>query len=686
MQNQQKQIKLIGNQFFVDWLNEKIPLLKQGQGAVLFIDGEVGYGKSHLLNYAQEYCNTYYKNLKTIYIETQSPIGSISIGAVQPLQPFHRAIEGIAKSDNLDPKIKLIKNIALTTLSAIPFLGDIPYILKELPRDFENYKREVEKNNPENKNTIIDYYYNLLLKNIEKKEILLLFDDMHWCDSQSIELLKLIIKNINKIPILIIITYRRNLVEIQGLPFLTLLKSNIDSDNISFVRLKPFEIEHINKLCNIFFKNYKPNSEFEEWILEKTGGTPAVVNEYLNYFSLYPPFDENGNLVTNFKDNEFLPDSIQSLFSQYIEILNEDEKNILTICSAEGLEFTVFIISKLIDCDLVTTIKKLRSIQNKTGFIKSIGAMNKYGIKTTVYKFTQVFYHNFFENLLEYEEKVEIHSRIADLLKEQFKNADNDLIKSEIAPYIAAHCLVSGDQLTAQEMLINSLELSKDYTSKEMIGELINTFDLINPSSNEIKEKLEKLKKINSNDFTIEANSYNNTLDYDIADSLIDFKSISKSAINDILNNDYDKAKNKINKFLELKINTISKDEEMYLLSMLAKINIDIGKFEDAKLNLENAEKLIFDINDKNTLAFYNNTYTLYFYYQGNYDKAKSFIEKNINQLHFLNDETKLLTLSIISLIIKKLQPEEFKKFKEMAIKQSSELNFDTLKIELNKI
>lgn len=472
---------LIGLKPLVDEILRSMKDSKEGKGKVFAVRGEAGFGKSNLIQGITKKINEADPKFITAITETQKPIGKFNVSNMQPLYPFSKLVEQLMERKHLSPEKRLARNVGMTALASIPFLGDVFYAAKELGRDWREYKREKSSAEEKGISSATADYFDTLLSFADKEPLFLCIDDMHWSDAQSIELLNLLAEKIANLPITILFTYKESEIERQGLPLYSFTKKHSkETKSIKLIELKSFTKSELSELCTFKISNYKPNSEFENWIYEKSYGVPGVANEYVNYFSQYSPFDLEGNLVTNFEDNEFLPATVQALFSQHLDNINEEERNILSICAIEGREFTASIASQLLNTDVLSTIKKLRALQNKTGLIRSLGAKNRYGQKTTVYQFTQAYYQSFFEASLEYEEYTALHGQIASVLKEKYDDAANDNIKEEIAPYLAAHSSESGDEELTEDMLLYAAENAKKYGSSELIKEYFEQFKAIN--------------------------------------------------------------------------------------------------------------------------------------------------------------------------------------------------------------
>ncbi|MBX3042402.1 MAG: AAA family ATPase [Candidatus Kapabacteria bacterium] len=683
---------LIGNEYFGNILNEAINNAKSGNGSIIIISGEAGFGKTYLLNHYHNIYKTGSSGIRSVFAEGQSPIGKFNVGNLQPLYPFSKAIEHLLEKNDITPEKRFAKNVGLTLLASIPLIDTVFYAVKEIGRDWRQFKNEKSSEKAKKVSTATADYYDTLQSFADKFPFIFFMDDMHWADSQSVELISLLAENLADIPIVLVLAYKRSTLEMHGMPLMSFIMNYKDRKTVSSIELDSFSKAQISELAASYFKNYKHIDEFEEWIFEHSYGVPGVAAEYLKYFQKYPPFDDSGNLVMNFKGNEFLPSTVQSVFTQHLDTLSDEERNILAICSSEGREFTAVVVSQLMNTDVLTAIKKLKSLQTKTGIIKSIGPEHRYGIKTTVFKFSQAFYHTYFENSLEYEEYTALHGQIAAFLKTRYEQTDNESLKVDIAPYLAAHSIESGDRETAKSMLLESAKNAQKYGNPDTLKNAFQQFrEFETDNETDNLNNLEFMQMLGnySNAEQVEtsvSDSNNAGNDSAFDDSLLDFKLYVKSITSDILSNKFESAIDKTDYVLSKLDNELNSSERIQLNCLKLKC---LGEVRD----LKNAEDLVFSINEmlkisKNVqsecLAY--NTIAGYFSQTGNMPKVFYYLDKTANLSNELPQELRLLTLANIAINTKNSTPDKSAEYLRAALKLSNSLNYYKLSEELAEL
>lgn len=627
-------------------------LRKSGRGSVVWVPAEAGYGKTALLNYFEEETRTAYTSLSIVYAQTQAPIGTTRIGSLQPLFPFTRIVEQLAKKETVSPEKKLAFNIGMSVLGLIPVIGEFPFLVKELRRDFQEFK--LEKKSGKSYSTAATELYEVLKNYAEKSPLVLLFDDMHYTDAQSVEVLSLFLSDIARLPIMIVIAYRPAAAKDVISPLLPLYEEyKPDSATIYQVRLSELSMVDITKACQTILPKYSKHEEFEQWLWAKSSGIPGLLFEYLHYFSKKSPFDEQGSLIANFHDDTIVPTSLHSTFARLVEQLDDEERTLLALCSAEGRECTVHIVSKLLNTDTLTTIRKMRSVQRKTGIITSIGAQNRYGIKTTVYQFTQAFYQQFFHNTLEYEEKVTLHRQISELLRLQYSESDDDAVRRALAPYIMAHDLES-DVKDAQEFINETRELAVVSGNSDIVNEF-SSFNL--PA----QTKDDTDRDISSENTTIENLS------------IID---LQKKVVDAYLSGNMGTGVELCQTWLHDN-HTAHAGDRAICCALQARCLIELGETHHARQLCEQGFSYLQAMPNPIAECLLNNAMAIALQYEHN-DTAEYYLLKAAQPSPLLSPAYRLMTITNIGSLLKSRSSAKAQKFKKSALELAKSLHFHT--------
>ncbi|OYT16093.1 MAG: hypothetical protein B7C24_09620 [Bacteroidetes bacterium 4572_77] len=696
--------EIIGRKDILLAFKDSLEALEDQQGAFYLIEGDTGSGKTYLIDglkkLLEEYNNKHFgqkKKVEQTYLVKvygKQPIGNFNIGPMEPLNMVSLIVKELMNDDSITPEKRFMINVGMTLLACIPMVGEIPYAFKEISRDLEKLKSEQKTQNVDLRKGAFEEYMSYFKKYTSKKKLVILIDDIHWADVESIEFLWEIIKTITTIPVVIVATYKEYDLTSQGLPFLSIIdrlkKADLDMKFQDFV-LTPFINEDINEFANVLpIRNYKENVEFEEWILEQSAGVPSVVAEYLDYFSKFKLFNDSGELITNFKDNKFLPASIQQLFGQKLDEMTDDERNLLSICSAEGKEFTAVVISRLLNTDVLDTIKRLRAIQNNTGLIKSNGAQYRYGLKTTIYQFTQAHYFTFFKNALEYEEDVALHSQVGAFLKEQY-NIASEQLRQALAPLIAGHSVAAENSEQAAEMILESAKIAKEYDSSETIKQAFDNIEnnnaLFDGTIDFTKAMHNILKDIELSNNKTDGNTTDSQMeDSYLFDAIPDFKNLRRGIIQNLLEQNFSLTIAKIDKVLGDKKVDLEDIERAQLSTLKIKALIELREFDKAEILIEKIYHQAVEQKNTELQALVINNYALLFLAQGNTSAAIARLEEASALSTELLPEIQLLTLANIATALKKVAPIKAKKYFDNLSAKCKQAGYNKFEEDLRNI
>jgi len=193
--------RLVGREEEIDLLLSRWARVKAGAGQIVLISGEAGIGKSRITAAFEErlhaephlrlryFCSPYHQN-----------------SALFPIIDQLSRAAGFARAD--PPAAKLAKVVALLARAA-PSDEDLALLaeLMSLPASERHYP--LPDLSPERKK---ERTLEALIRQLEglarEKPVVLVFEDAHWLDPTSLELLDLAVERVRKLPALLIVTFR----------------------------------------------------------------------------------------------------------------------------------------------------------------------------------------------------------------------------------------------------------------------------------------------------------------------------------------------------------------------------------------------------------------------------------------------------------------------------------------------
>jgi class 3 adenylate cyclase len=400
----------VGRERELELLLDGFQRAKEGRGQAFSIMGEAGAGKSRFL----------YELRKTLIHENLTFLEGKCLSYSRDLA-YHLHIDmlksnfDVGESDgNSEIREKVIeglKMIGADETSTLPYLLELLSVkdsgIDKIPMSPEMRKKR-----------IIEALRRIVLKGSELRPLILSFEDIHWVDKSSEDVLKDVLESIPGARILMIFTYRPQFVQTWG--------GKSYHSQITLNRLS--NLESLRMVASLL-STEEIDRTLEELILEKTEGIPFFIEEFIKSLKNLKIIEREDNkyyLGKNIKDL-IIPSTIQDIIMARVDSLPEDTKGVLQIGSVAGREFSQ---------DLIETIMGLpeRELLSHLSVLKDSELLYERGIYP---QSTYVFKHALiqdavYQSLLE-STRQKHHRKIAQVLEKHFSES------VEAQPELLAH-------------------------------------------------------------------------------------------------------------------------------------------------------------------------------------------------------------------------------------------------------
>jgi predicted ATPase len=308
---------LIGRDQELSILEEALSAARGGTACCIFLTGEAGIGKSHLIEELRRQAalekfsifqgNCFEQSISFPY----APWIDALRGAFAPLGTTE--IEELLGP--LAPEfMKLLPELALLIPQIQPSTSLDP--LAEKYRLFETFARlgsSLSASNP----------------------VLFILEDLHWGDALSLELVQYFIRRVHNQSFMFVGTCRSE----EFSPQLSHLLSELNRERlVQEIALKPLSRDEIEQLTRALLKTQRGiPARFVDTFLTLTDGNPFFVEETLKKLTEEGPIDEL--LQQKTLDALDVPHSIQRMVQQRVEQLPEATRRILICASVIGQRF-----------------------------------------------------------------------------------------------------------------------------------------------------------------------------------------------------------------------------------------------------------------------------------------------------------------------------------------------------------
>ncbi|HME83344.1 MAG TPA: AAA family ATPase, partial [Roseiarcus sp.] len=381
-----------------------------GEGQIVLISGDAGIGKSRLAAWlAEQVAETTHTRLRY----QCSPYHRDSA-----LYPFVQQLEraaGIAPQEPAEAKLDKLEKVLGLATDRIGEVAPLIAAMLSIPTGarYPPLNLSPAQQRRQTLSALLDQMEGLA----KKQPVLMLFEDAHWADATSLEVLDLAIERVRRLPVLFLITFRPEFeAPWNGLP---------DVETIALGRLDRPEAE---RLVESVTGGRKLPAEVLAQVVAKTDGVPLFVEE------LTKNVLESGLLVEEAEGFRLdgplpplaIPSTLQDSLMARLDRL-ATVKEIAQIGAAIGREFSYPLLNAVVGRDEATLRVALTQLEDSgLVFRSSEPPAARYTFKHALVQDTA------YESLLKSRRQI-LHQKIAETLREKFA----DVVEAE--PELLAH-------------------------------------------------------------------------------------------------------------------------------------------------------------------------------------------------------------------------------------------------------
>jgi tetratricopeptide (TPR) repeat protein len=170
----------------------------------------------------------------------------------------------------------------------------------------------------------------LLLESLNQP-LMVMFEDLHWIDEQTQELINLLADSIATARILLLVNYRPEYSHQWG-----------SKTNYTQLRLDPLEQETAEEMLSSMLGDDKDLAPLKRLIIERTDGTPFFIEEIVQALFEDLVLQRNGTVkLAKSLNTVKVPTTVQAVLASRIDRLHSAEKELLQTLAVIGREFSL---------------------------------------------------------------------------------------------------------------------------------------------------------------------------------------------------------------------------------------------------------------------------------------------------------------------------------------------------------
>ncbi|MDE3174373.1 MAG: protein kinase [Gemmatimonadota bacterium] len=349
-----------------------------GQGLLLCVAGEAGIGKTTLIESALG-------ELRAGDAPPQVAIGRCSerLAGTEAYLPVLDALESTLEHDATGAVAALVSEVA-PTWGGLLGRGDDAVEDRTALASQERLKREMAA---------------LLQRASQRAPVVLFFDDLHWADASTVDLIAYLGVRLDRMRVLLLVTYRDAELRAARHPFLQvqqLLQSRGQARELGVALLsEPDVAEYVNRTY--------PGNEFPpafaRAVHARSEGSPLFVADVLRWLGTQGVIAERAgrwSLVRPVPDVDHdLPSSVRSMIERKVALVGEADRRLLGAAAVQGAEFDSATVAAVLGTDAADVEEQLIVLDKVYAFVRRIeDAQFPDRTPTVRYRFAHALYQN----------------------------------------------------------------------------------------------------------------------------------------------------------------------------------------------------------------------------------------------------------------------------------------------------
>lgn len=370
--------KTVGREAERTALRQAFESADQGNCLILCVSGEPGIGKTTLV---EDWLHEFSASAGVVGVGRGRC--SERLAGTGSYLPVLEALEELLRGEAGSLAARTMRDLAPTWYAQVDLSADIPAERSETATQ-ERMKRE---------------FLTFVTQIGRRLPLILFFDDLHWADASTVDLLAWLGRHTAGLRLLIVTTYRPAEMH-SGKNLFMPVQLELEQHGVCRVLPLVFLTDSdVERYLSLRFPDHQFPGDFAVELHVKTEGNPLFLAELLNHLrdrGVIASHKEGWTLTRPLPDfQKDLPVSVRSLIRSQFDQLDEADHRLVSVASVQGYEFDAVVVAQVLDrnaADVEERLERLDRIHSLVRLVRELEFPD--GTLTLRYRFVHVLYQN----------------------------------------------------------------------------------------------------------------------------------------------------------------------------------------------------------------------------------------------------------------------------------------------------